>query len=109
MRYHCGHRGGDAPGSIAQAIMATTTSRNASARYLQVFFQEKGLAELIYDVTAPDGTAHMIPTSVVVEMISQAPAHEQDQIAGIIRRIDFANGDIHHFLRHLATALAARY
>ena len=92
--------------------MATTTARRSatgSRRYLQIFFQEKALSERIYDVTAPDGTAHMIPTSVVIEMIDQAPVTEQDQIAGIVSKLDFANGDFHHFLRHLATALAARY
>lgn len=81
----------------------------ATSHYLQTFFQEKDLTECIYDVTAPDGTAHMIPTSVVIEAISSAPATEQDQIAAIVRRLDFVNGDLHHFLRHLATALAARY
>jgi hypothetical protein len=46
---------------------------------------------------------------VVIEAIDNAPAAEQEQIAGIVRKLDFANGDFHHFLRHLATALAARY
>ena len=84
-------------------------STTGTRRFLQVFFQEKDLAEMIYDVTAPDGTAHMIPTSVVIEAINSAPDAEQEQIAGIVRKLDFANGDFHHFLRHLATALAARY
>ena len=91
--------------------MTTSTRRSATGarRFLQLFFQEKALAERIYDVIAPDGTAHMIPTSVVIEMIDRAPTHEQEQIAGIVRKLDFANGDFHHFLRHLATALAACY
>jgi hypothetical protein len=86
-----------------------STAMTSTARYLQLFFQEKDLGELVYEVIAPNGTAHMIPTSVVIERIQAAPAGEQDQIAGIIRKIDFANGDLHHFLRHLATALAAHY
>jgi hypothetical protein len=92
--------------------MTATIARRSTTgtrRYLQVFFQEKDLAEMIYDVTAPDGTAHMIPTSVVIEAINGAPDAEQEQIAGIVRKLDFANGDFHHFLRHLATALAAHY
>ena len=92
--------------------MTATIARRSTTgtrRLLQVFFQEKDLAEMIYDVTAPDGTAHMIPTSVVIEAINSAPDAEQEQIAGIVRKLDFANGDFHHFLRHLATALAARY
>jgi hypothetical protein len=80
-----------------------------TATYLSRFFAEKDLAERIYDVTAPDGTPHMIPTGCVIEAIQSAPAHEQEQIAGILRQIDFRNGDVHHFLQHLAGALAARY
>lgn len=80
-----------------------------TATYLRRFFAEKALDERIYDVTAPDGTAHMIPTGCVIEAIHAAPAREQDQIAGALRQIDFRNGDVHHFLNHLAGALAARY
>jgi len=77
--------------------------------YLTRFFAEKDLDQRIYDVTAPDGTTHMIPTGCVIEAIQVAPAHEQEKIAGILRQIDFRNGDVHHFLNHLAGALAARY
>jgi hypothetical protein len=90
----------------------TCTARRSAAgtrRFLQLFFQEKQLAEMIYEVAAPDGTMHIIPTSVVIEAIDRAPSHEQEQIAGIVRKLDFANGDFHHFLRHLATGLAASY
>lgn len=80
-----------------------------TATYLRRFFAEKALDERTYVVNAPDGTAHFIPTGCVIESIQAAPAHEQEQIAGILRQIDFRNGDVHHFLNHLAGALAARY
>jgi hypothetical protein len=80
-----------------------------SATYLARFFEEKNLADRTYEVAAPDGTMHLIPTACVIEAIHHAPTGEQDKIAGIIRQLDFRNGDIHHFLNHLAGALAARY
>lgn len=80
-----------------------------TATYLRHFFAEKALDERIYDVAAPDGTAHMIPTGCVIEAIQSAPAREQEQIASVLRKIDFCNGDVHHFLNHLAGALAARH
>ena len=82
--------------------MTTTT-------FLSRFFAEKDLEERTYEATAPDGTFHLIPTSCVIEAILNAPATEQTQIPGILRQIDFKNGNVHHFLNHLAGALAARY
>ena len=80
-----------------------------TANYLATFFAEKDLEERTYETTAPDGTFHLIPTSYVIEAILAAPSNEQTQIAGILRQIDFKNGNVHHFLNHLAGALAARY
>jgi hypothetical protein len=80
-----------------------------TAEYLARFFDEKGLESKTYEVEDPTGLAHFIPTEVVVEHIHAAPNVEQRQIADILRRIDFLNGDVHHFLNHLAGALAANY
>ena len=80
-----------------------------SASYLKTFFQEKNLIERVYQVIAPDGTEHMIPTGVVIEHILITAETEQDSIAHILRQIDFKNGDVHHFLKHLAGAIAANY
>lgn len=80
-----------------------------TATYLSTFFAEKDLEERTYEATAPDGTLHLIPTGCVIEAIMRAPEGEQAQIAGVLRQIDFKNGNVHHFLNHLAGALAARY
>jgi hypothetical protein len=80
-----------------------------NATYLSTFFAEKDLGEQTYEATAPDGTLHLIPTGCVIEAIMRAPEGEQAQIVGVLRQIDFKNGNVHHFLNHLAGALAARY
>ena len=76
---------------------------------LQAFFNEKALEERIYEVTAPGGTANLIPTSVVVERILSTTGQERQQISGILLQLDVRNGDIHHFLAHLAQGLATDF
>jgi len=73
-------------------------------QYLETFFQEKQLPEVNWELTGPSGT-NFISNEVVIEHILSAPLYEQKQIAQIIRKIDFANGDVNHFLHHLAGAL----
>lgn len=78
-----------------------------SRSYLQTFFDEKALEDRVYHVASPSGeTINLIPTSAVIAAILAAPIPEQDHIAGLIRRLDFVNGDVHHLLEHLAAALA---
>jgi len=80
-----------------------------STTYLKTFFAEKDLNDRLYEVESPNGDVHFISTEIVIEHIFAASSDEQTKIADIIRKIDFHNGDIHHFLTHLATALAANH
>ena len=77
-----------------------------STSYLATFFDEKQLDERIYEVDAPGGTCNMIPSTAVIERVLTTRGEEADAIADIVRKIDFANGDLHHFLKHLAGAMA---
>ena len=43
---------------------------------------------------------------VIVEAIKTASAEEKKAIKNMIVKIDFLNGDIKHYFRHLAQALA---
>lgn len=79
---------------------------SSTAKYIDRFFEEKALESRIYEVEASDGMTHCIPTEVVIEAIKGAPRAEQVKIANVLRRIDFANGDVHDFLAHLARPLA---
>jgi hypothetical protein len=74
--------------------------------YLTRFFAEKDLSERTYEVASSDGTPNFIPSTIVIEAIFSSPLAEQKKIGDVIRKIDFANGDVHHFLNHLAGALA---
>lgn len=76
---------------------------NTHTKYFEVFFEEKGihLEDEFYEVEH-GGQSHFIEGGFLKELIFGAPVHEQKSIANVLRRIDFANGNVKHFLRHLA-------
>ena len=49
-----------------------------------------------------NGDDHYIGTEAVIDIIRVCSDGEKEKIASTIREIDFANGDVHHFLEHLA-------
>lgn len=74
-------------------------------KYIENFFEEKEIPEATFEVDGPSGINY-IPNTVVIEHIKIAPTQEQQQIANILRKIEFCNGDVNDFLKHLAGALA---
>jgi hypothetical protein len=56
-----------------------------------------------------NGVEHMIPNAVVVEFIAQASGGEKAKIEDTLRKIDFKNGDVNHYLEFLAGAIAKLY
>jgi hypothetical protein len=75
-------------------------------KFLRDFFAEKDIPEKTFEVEGPDWGTNYIPNTVVVEHIAICPASEIEKLENILRKIDFANGDVNHFLGHLAKALA---
>jgi hypothetical protein len=75
------------------------------SKYLRDFFAEKDIAEVEWELTAADGQTHFIGNVVVIEHIAKTTDGEARKIGDVIRKIDFANGDVNHFFRHLAGAL----
>lgn len=74
-------------------------------KYLETFFAEKQLPDVSWELTDDNGMTHWIGSAVVLEHIDTASAKEQNGIADVIRQIDFANGDVNKYLKHLAGAL----
>jgi hypothetical protein len=75
-------------------------------RWLDTFLEEKGIdLEETFEVEGPSG-ANFIPVGCIVELAKSAPSSEQAGIKGMLVRIDFANGNVRHFLKHLAGAVA---
>jgi len=75
--------------------------------WLRTFVEEKGLdREQVFEVQGPVWGLNSIPLGVVLEHIEIAPAHEQAAIKSMLVKIDFCNGDVTDYLRHLAQAIA---
>ncbi len=77
--------------------------------YLKMFFNEKDIPLAQWALTATDGTTHFIDSEVVIEHIKATSTGEQNQIGNVLRKIDFMNGDVNHFLKHLAQGLVNNY
>ena len=77
-----------------------------ATKYLTDFFAEKNLRDESFEVTSENGTVNMMTTGVVIEAIYTASQKEQKAIGDTIRKIDFMNGDVNHFLKHLGQACA---
>ena len=73
-----------------------------SQSYLRTYFAERNLANDIITVEHK-GNTHIIEGHAIIDMILQAPAHEQAQIANTIRKIEWtAPSAINGFIVHLA-------
>ena len=70
------------------------------------FFNEKDLDNQVYEIITPNGTMNLIETDMVIAKIKTTQGEEAKKIEAIIRQIDCLNGDLHHFLKHLAQAMA---
>lgn len=72
-------------------------------RYIERFFEEKELENKTFEIKHR-GNTHLIDSETIIDIIKEGVSHgEKKQIADTLIKIDFANGDINHFLEHLAT------
>jgi len=78
-------------------------------KYLKTFFEEKNVPFQIFTVTDKNNNVHFIDTNVIIENILLTSPAEQAQIAMILRKIDFKNGDVKHFLKYLAHGMVKQY
>ena len=70
------------------------------------YFNEKDLDNQVYEIITPNGTMNLIETDMVIAKIKTTQGEEAKKIEAIIIQIDCLNGDLHHFLKHLAQAMA---
>lgn len=73
--------------------------------WLDTLISEKGIdPEERFELEGPSGLNN-IPIGCILDAMKSAPAAEQKALKGKLVGIDFVNGDVRHFLRHLARAL----
>lgn len=71
-------------------------------KWLETFVEEKGL-DMDYMFTIEHkGFAHMIDLGYVISLCKVASEREQGVIKNTIVKIDFCNGDVLDFFKHLA-------
>jgi hypothetical protein len=77
--------------------------------WLNILIKEKQIdLEDSFEVET-ENQVHFMSYGVVVEHILMASKNEQEKIKDMIVRIDFKNGDIKHYLRHLGKCLAIQF
>lgn len=75
-------------------------------QWLDTLIEEKNInLDEQFQVEGKSGTNYMQYYNVV-EAIKKTSPQEQAGIKNTLVKIDFANGDIRHFFRHLAQAIA---
>ena len=73
------------------------------SKWLDTFVSEKNLPERHYEIEW-NGNDHIVESDFVIELAKGASEGEQRFIKETIVKIDFMNGDVHHFFEHLANA-----
>ncbi len=75
-------------------------------KYLKNLIDEKGIdANLAFQVKGETGI-NLIPIGVVIEHILLAPIKEKRAIKDWLVKIDFVNGNVLDYFKHLAQAIA---
>lgn len=75
-------------------------------KWFETFVSEKGLdLDQFFEVEGPSGT-NLMQYQIIYDLILQAPKHEQAGIKEMLVKIDFRNGDVLDYFRHLAKAVA---
>ena len=75
---------------------------------LNTFFKEKDIPFQAWEIES-NGQTHMIDNEVVIEAVKATTGSEREQVKNTLIKIDFHNGDVNHFLKHLAHGLVANY
>lgn len=74
--------------------------------WLDTFIDEKNINKDDTFEINKNGTLNIISYGSIIDHIKITSKQEQEQIKKTILKIDFFNGDVLHFFRHLGQALA---
>ena len=92
---------------LEERELALWTKETLFTRWLDRFLSEKGIdPERVFEVDGAQYGTNFIPVGVVVQHIKITSPAEQAKIKNVLVAIDFKNGDVYHFLNHLAKSLA---
>lgn len=78
----------------------------SKSKYLTQFFEEKDIEYTAYHITIEDTFFSIDSESVINHICAIEDPQIIESIENTIRKIDFYNGDMHHFLRFVAKLIA---
>lgn len=82
---------------------------NSFSKWLDTFIEEKGIdLNVVIEITTNNDT-HFFEIGNIVENIKATTREEQTEIKDMIVKIDFHNGDVIDYFKHLAKALAENF
>ena len=73
--------------------------------YFENLIEEKNLNGITLEVEGKNGL-NIIPIEVLLDYILLAPIQEQRAIKDMLVKIDFLNGNVVNYFKHLAKAIA---
>ena len=76
--------------------------------YLETLVEEKGLdlEATIIEVEGENWGLNIIPLGAIVDFILTSGEANQKAVKNTLVKIDFANGDVMHFFKHVASFMA---
>lgn len=74
----------------------------ANDKYLKAFFEEKDLQAECFTIEHKE-QLHLVESEAVIDLIKTSNDEEKQKIVDTLRKIDFTNGNVIHYLKHLAT------
>jgi hypothetical protein len=80
-------------------------NRASFKSWLTTFIEEKGIQDTEFSIEGESGT-NLIPLMVVAEHMMNASGREQIQIKDTLVKVDFFDGDVCHFFKCMAHAIA---
>lgn len=84
-------------------------SESAFNKWLDTFIEEKGIdLKQVIEIKTEDNI-HYFEIENIVDNIKHTTPEEQEEIKNVIVKIDFHNGDVIDYFKHLAQALAKNY
>ncbi len=92
-----------------EKLQVQQTVENAFNKWLDTFIEEKGIdLQQVLEVKT-ETNIHYFEVGNIIDNIKATTPEEQAEIKDMIVKIDFHNGDVVDYFRHLAQALAQNY
>jgi hypothetical protein len=78
---------------------------NQFDEWFEIFLEEKNLPYIQWEIADKNGEINFIDSEVVIETIKGCYVPEKMKIKDMLIKIDFANGNVNDYFKHLATGL----